>query len=427
MSVRIPYYPPLAVAAGGPFFVWLFGSLTWDELGESGDLLMGLLFGLLFLALATFTIGAWIDIFLAKRIGLVLDDQGVREITAGFVRLHIRARPWSEIRSVTQEKGALLFNGEREPLRVSTSGLLETPQWIIDRAGRFLEPAGDDEWLEKLDLELEPLSCTSCGGSVEAPLGPATDVTCTDCGSTNTLPEAMRRAVAQVREIVRDIPEVHRRLERKALLRLLSRGLSFRQGMVRWSWVTGGGFFLVALVGLISDPSDARFPIVMLGIGGSALLFGYGVALATRTLAAGYATASSAAPPLQVGGPVRCRLCGGSLPGRDLVRRCEYCDSDSLVTGAILGQAVRSARQGLLQARRLTEQSTDASSAVMDRVAFNLEMLALLQLVWLQVPIVIALDGMHGMLRLTATCLAIALANLGAGFLALGWLRRSHA
>jgi len=49
-----------------------------------------------------------------------------------------------------------------------------------------------------------------------------------------------------------------------------------------------------------------------------------------------------ALPPLEPGGPARCRLCGGPLPDRGVVRRCEYCNTDSIASEKILGRYAES-------------------------------------------------------------------------------------
>jgi len=425
MKVRIPHYPPLALAAGGPFFAWLFGSLTWDSFSrEPRDLVLGIVFGLLFLVIALFTLVAWTDTIHSRRTGLILDANGVRRVDAGWFGLVERERQWTGIRSVSMEKGAVVFDGPDGALRVPTAGLLEGPEWIVDRAVRFLEK-GSDQAIAELEAELRPLSCVACGGRIEVPLASAETVACRDCGVANSLPEELRAAIRRLREVVRSIPEAHRHLGRRTLVRLLSRGLSFRQGMIVSSWITAGAFALIAAGGLVSDPEDTGFALWLAAIAATALLLGYGVASATRALAIAYASPNMAVQPLSAGGNACCRLCGGELPGLDVVRRCAYCDTDSVVTGASLAAAETTALDAVREARRLADQSTEAASAVMERVAFALEWLAILQVLWLQVPIAVALDGSYGLLRLTAVCAAITIANLVAGAVSLRWLRRS--
>jgi len=161
----------------------------------------------------------------------------------------------------------------------------------------------------------------------------------------------------------------------------------------------------------------------MAAVASTALILGYGIGLVLRRLSRAYSNVRSALPPLAAGGSARCRLCGADLAGSEPVRSCSYCDTESIVTGVTLDRVERGARQGLEEARRQLEQSTDASLSVLERSASSLETLVLLQVFWLQIPLVVALDGYFGPLRLTLACAAIVVANLVAGGIGLRWLR----
>lgn len=61
-----------------------------------------------------------------------------------------------------------------------------------------------------------------------------------------------------------------------------------------------------------------------------------------------------ALPPLEPGGPARCRLCGAPLPDRGIVRQCAYCGAESIVAERImrryrdsLSRFLRRAEKGL--------------------------------------------------------------------------------
>jgi hypothetical protein len=129
--------------------------------------------------------------------------------------------------------------------------------------------------------------------------------------------------------------------------------------------------------------------------------------------------------PVEPGGTARCRLCGADLPEKGILRRCEYCRTDSVVIGDHLAEAERMTKKAIQQAQTAVSQGTETAGRLLDSVTFKMQIFAYGQLLWLHIPILVALDGSAGMLiRLTGIFLAMLLGNLASAVLGMRWLSK---
>jgi hypothetical protein len=346
---------------------------------------------------------------------------------------------WSSVDRITLEKQDLILHQGAETSRISLGSLLEDPAWILDRARAWLPvPAGGKDRREPLadmaDLQaaLQDVSCTSCGGRVPVELG-AEEVVCGFCGGRNVLPEKVRDALRRLAVVIRQLPEAHRQLHEKSLRNFLADDARVRRRMVWAGAITAAVMLLFAVIDVISDSVsqgtftiDPRFVPGMTGLALLSLATGLVLSWITRRVALSYTLPMRAFPPPDPGGAARCRLCGAELPAEGVIRRCEYCGTDSVVTGARLEKAEQTARRALQQARAQVERSTEGAARVLDRVASNLAAFANLQFFWLHIPIMVALDGYFGPLRVTVICVAVILASLVAGIVGLRWMNREQ-
>ncbi|MBN2431075.1 MAG: hypothetical protein JXQ27_06345, partial [Acidobacteria bacterium] len=346
---------------------------------------------------------------------------------------------WAKVSKISLDKENLILHTGGDAISVDLGGLLEDPVWILDRALAWRSSrTGEGDRLqataqiEKLQAELADVSCTACGGRLPVELGQERLV-CGFCGGTNVLKEEVKNSLRRVGEVVRNLPAAHRQVHKQSLRRYMTEGAGIRRRMVWAGGLTAAVMILFAIIDGISTSlnqsgfaMNLRFTVGMSVLAALSLATGLLLSYATRRVALSYALPMQAIPPLDPGGAARCRLCGADLPEKGILRRCEYCGTDSIVTGARLARVERTAHQALEQARAAVEQSTEGAARVLDKVAGNLAAFANLQFFWLHIPILVALDGYHGPLRITGICVAVILASLIAGFVGIRWLQREQ-
>jgi hypothetical protein len=450
--IRIRDYPPFALAMGMSFLTWLMGSLAYDSLlGKNKDIVLGIIFGLVFLAAVAIALNSWISLLAIRRIGLYMNESGVTEVQAGLLGTRTRTRAWEDVTEIKMDKGVLIFETRKkkakenekkensEPMRVMTAGLLENPEWMLERANAWAEAVKNNNkedktvrQLSELEAEFEGVVCRSCGGSVDIRLGAVEEAVCRHCGSTQTLSDKVKEALKRFSAVIKDLPAAHRQFREDTLRRFVEHGKKHRRVLLGVGWGTAGVWVLFALVGFISDLAEKEskgIDFLSLGVfAGLAVLSvvtAYLLAYFIRRVSGTYSLPMQALAPVKTGGAARCRLCGAGLPEKGIIRRCVYCGTDSVVVGDRLAEAERMTREAIQQAQDSVRRSTETAARLLDSAAFKMQIFDYGQFFWLHIPIVVALDGSTGMLvRVTGIFLAMLAGNLASTVLGLRWLNR---
>lgn len=441
--VFVREYPPFAMALGTSFLSWLMGSLTYDCIfGKVPDILLAILFGLIFLPSLWFCLEGWVTVITIRKVGLHMDKSGVRYVTAGPLGTRTHTLSWGEISNIkTNEKGSLVFETKEEPLKIFTAQLLENPEWMLERAKTWYETVknkhGEDKTYGKvadLQTELEGVLCQSCGGSVDIQLGTSEEIACRYCGEKQSVSDKVKDALKRVSDIIRGLPAAHRQFQEKTLRRFVSDGGRNRRTLLGVGWGTAGVWLLFVMVELIStiarkESTGLNIPFIV-GITGLAILSivsGYVLVQFIERVAGTFSLPMQALAPVVSGGSARCRLCGANLPEKGTIRRCQYCQTDSVVVGKQLAAAERMAKEALQQAQDSVRQSTETAARLLDGTTGKMQVFSYTQFFWLHIPIVVALDGSTGMLiKVTGICLTMLFGNLISTILGLRWLKKHH-
>jgi len=440
--VFVRVYPPLAMAMGTSFLTWLFGSLTYDSIfGKLPDTPLAILFGIVFLAALLFCLDAWTTVLTLRKSGLHMDESGVTHVEPVLLGTRRHVLPWGTITGIKlEEKGILIFETKEKPMRVPTSQLLENPEWMLERAQTWKETVKDKSGgdittgpAETLQTDLEGVMCQSCGGAMDVHLGSADRVKCRYCGETQGIPGKVTDALKRVSHLIADLPAAHRQFQEKTLRRFVTDGGKYRRTLLGVGWGTAGVWLLFALVEIISTLAGEKsrginvtFVGVLIALAVLSVVSGYVLAYFIKGVAGTFTLPMRALAPAVPGSPARCRLCGAGLPEEGIVRRCTYCKTDSVVVGEGLAAAERAAIDALKQARNSVRQSTETAARLLDGTAAKMQVFANTQLLWLHVPVLVALDGSTGMvIKVAGICFAMLIGNLISTLLGLRWLKRS--
>jgi len=441
-AVFVRPYPPFALALGMSFLTWLSGSLVLDSLRQSPrDILLAVLFLLVFLpALATALYG-WVSILWIRNLGLRLDRNGVRHVHASPLGPRTRSLKWRQVESIESgEKGVLRFNTRKDPLEVSTAGLLENPEWIRERAQQWRQASLGDPGAAPVsapesaaELKLGSITCAACGSSIALRPGADKDLTCQVCGAAVRHRPQVRASLDRVTRLIRDLPAAHRQFHQDLLKVFGTHRRKQGRTLITVAWSTAGLWTLFAAVEWLSstlrpDSPGVNRPFLIASLGLAVLALASGILMAAfgkRITALISPTYHALAAPT-VDGPARCRFCGADLPGTDMIRRCEYCGSDSIVMGKRLAGAERTLQETLGMARRFSSQSSEAGLRLLSNAYSKLQSFANFQIFWLHIPILVALDGHPAMLyRVTGLITAMLAGNILANLLGIRWLKRS--
>lgn len=436
--VFIREYPPFALAMGMSFLSWLTGSIAYDSwFGKNPGTGMFILFGLVFLASAATALYSWNSIICLRRLGLHMDENGVSYVKAGIIGYKTFSLPWQAISKIEIEKDILTFTSNREtpPVIVNTSGLLENPQWLEERGNAWLESVtgqddGSGNKLADLHTRFEGAICQTCGGSVEIGAMDGDNAVCRFCGDNRGLSDKVNESLRMISSIIRDLPKAHRQFQEKTLRRFMEDGGKHRRTLFWVGWGTACVWILFGGVNLISDIAreevtniDYRFLGVMAGLAFLSVISSYVLAYFIRKVSSKFSLPMLALAPVEAGGNARCRLCGAELPAQGVIRRCDYCNTDSVVSGGKLAEAQRKAEEAVAQAQTAVNRSTETAGRLLDGVAVKMLYFAYSQFFWLHIPILVSLDGSTGMLyRLAGIFLAMLIGKLASAILGLKWL-----
>ncbi len=441
--VFVRVYPPFAMAMGTSFLTWLFGSLTYDSIfGKPPDTLLAILFGLVFLIALWFCLDSWTTILTLPKIGLYMDESGVSYIEPVLPGTRRHTLPWEAITGIkSEEKGVLIFEAKEGPLRVPTAQLLENPEWMLERAQTWQKAVkdknGGDETgnpAETLQTELEGVLCQSCGGGMDVHLGSGDRARCRYCGDSQVVPGRVTDALKRFSNLIADLPAAHRQFQENTLRRFVTDGGKHRRTLLGVGWGTAGVWLLFALVEIVSTLARGKnqemnitFVGVVIGLAVLSIVSGYVLAYFIKRVAGVYTLPMQALAPVIPGSPARCRLCGGALPEEGIVRRCQYCKTDSVVVGKQLAAAEHAAGKALQQARDSVRQSTETAARLLDSTAGKMQIFANTQFLWFHIPILVALDGSTGMvIKVTGICFAMLIGNAISTLLGLRWIKKKN-
>lgn len=433
-------YPPFALAMGMSFLTWLMGSLAFDSLlGKDRDMLLGVLFGLIFLGALITALYSWATLLTLGRIGLLLDESGITYVQPGLLGTRTRSLAWDAVSDIKLGKDILVVETAGESLRVQTAGLLENPGWILERAKTWADAIKNKKKEDKtahqlthLQAQLEGVVCQSCGGNVDIQLGSTEQAKCSSCGNTQSLSDKVKEALKRLAAIIADLPAAHRQFQDKTLRRFVEQGRKHRRTLLGVGWGTAALWLVFALVSFISDIAEKEskginfvFPGVTIGLAVFSIVTAYLLAGFIRRITGTFSLPMQALAPVSASGTARCRLCGADLPEKGILRRCEYCQTDSVVIGEQLAETERKTQKALQQAQTVVRQSTETAGRLLDSVTFKMQIFAYTQIIWLHTPILVALDGSTGMLiRLTGIFLAMLVGNVASAVLGMRWLSK---
>ena len=185
---------------------------------------------------------------------------------------------------------------------------------------------------------VEAISCNKCGGNVPVGYGRENFV-CPYCGAKDSVdPEAMDRlrrfyqALKDLENAAKQIPPGMRKLIEKTYR--YGRMMILSMLMLAGSFMLIAGFVLHDFIKRWLDPEitirweflPGEFIPIWIVIG--FLIWTGWLVWRRRKLNVAF----KARPPLEPGGPSRCRLCGAPLPDTGVIRRCAYCGTDSVVS-----------------------------------------------------------------------------------------------
>ena len=440
--VFIRRYPPFALALGMAFLTWLMGSLAFDSLwGKNREVVLGILFGLIFLGAVLTALYSWLEVLNLHRLGLYFNESGVTEIEAALLSTKTRTLSWEKVTGIKlTEKGILVFESAAEPLQVPTAGLLENPEWIRDRASTWAEAVKNKSREDKtisplvqLQTQLEGIKCQSCGGSVDFRLGNLEHAVCNFCGNTQGLPGKIQEVLKRIAAVMASLPAAHRQFQEKTLRRFVAEAGKYRRRLLGVGWGTAILWVVFALVDLIGAVSktenkgiDFVTPGVFLGLAALSLMTAYLLVFFIRRISGRFSLPMQALAPMVPGGAARCRYCGADLPGKGMLRRCPYCHTDSVIMDEQLAETERRTKKALRDARTAVSQGTEAAGRLLDSAAARMQLFAYSQFFWLHIPILVALGGSTGMLiRLTGIFLAMLAGNVASAVLGMRWLSRT--
>ncbi|UCH97015.1 MAG: hypothetical protein JSV88_09230, partial [Candidatus Aminicenantes bacterium] len=364
---------------------------------------------------------------------------GITYVKPGLLGTRTRSVAWDAVSDIKLEKEILVVDTAGESLRVHTAGLLENPEWIRERAETWADAVKNKNREDKtayplthLQAQLEGVVCQSCGGSVDIQLGSAEQAKCSSCGNTQSLSDKVKEALKRLSAIIADLPAAHRQFQDKTLRRFVEQGRKHRRTLLGVGWATAALWLVFALVNFISDLAEKEskginFVVlgVFIGLAVFSIVTTYLLAVFIRRITGTFSLPMQALAPVAPGGTARCRLCGADLPEKGILRRCEYCRTDSVVIGEQLAAAERMTKMSIQQAQTAVRQSMETAGRLLDSVTFKMQIFAYTQIIWLHTPILVALDGSTGMLvRLTGICLAMLVGNLASAVLGMRWLSK---
>ncbi len=185
-------------------------------------------------------------------------------------------------------------------------------------------------------------SCANCGGVVALTLaGPA--VSCQYCNSAQPLESQLLARLQSMRARLANRKGQERQFTGK-LIEEVDLAVTMAVQVLITTWLLFGGWALgfalidhdLGLLGLARGPPSALgleaqwWTLFGLAVGLPLSLGLWGIALFRLR---GLSAEALPLPPAYPGARPRCRCCGAELPAGTALRRCQYCQTDSMVVG----------------------------------------------------------------------------------------------
>jgi hypothetical protein len=442
--IYIGFYPPLAMGLGTAFLLYLFTSIFYDTVfGKTTDVALAIVFGIASLVTLDICLNSWLRILAMRKLGLYMNESGLTYKEPGRLQIKKHHFLWESITEITHDtKGKIHFKSKEKSLPIPTSQLLENPEWIIERARTWQEAVATKKKLvdettlkvSETQQEFQGAVCQSCGGNIDIHLKRSEQITCQYCGNKQGLSQKIQKALKQLSEIIASLPDAHRQLQDKALRGMIQNREKQKRSILLAGWITGGIWLLFVLVEVISQAARKKLNetniqyvgfmvgFIFLSIGAAYILIKL-VKITSKT----FSFPMQALAPQSPGGPARCRLCGANLPDKGVIRRCKYCQTDSVLVGENLATVEQLARDALQQAKDSIQKSTESAARLLDNTYGKLQLLIATQLLWLHIPIIVAIDGSSGMLiKVTGTCIAMLIGVLISTQLGIHWLKKEN-
>ena len=441
-STHIRFYPPIPMAMGTSFLSWLFFSVTWDSFfGKVQDILIAVIFLILFIITFLFCMISWGEVLRMRKRGLYFKERSLIYIDTNFFKLKTQQYEWIDIKEVKFEKDKLLFSTNEKTFLIPVDTLLENPDWIveqirirIERENKEHETIDPEISFNELEIEMNNINCSKCGGSVNIDLTYEKNIKCPFCGDKEGISAKTDMILKKVKTLIAGLPQAHRQVHEKVLRRFIADRKKYKKKLLQAGWGTGIFWMIIVVVSLISDLADKEqginflFTGVVSGIAVFSILSSIILSYFINKVAGTFSLPFNALPSASSEGNARCRHCGATLKDKGIIIRCAYCSSDNIVSGKILKKAEIKAKTAMKNAFESLNSGTEAGARHLDRIINNMQALVFTQVFWLHIPVMVAIDGSTGMLiRVTGTCLLILLGTIISGLLGFHWLKKGRA
>jgi len=191
---------------------------------------------------------------------------------------------------------------------------------------------------------MEPIKCRQCGAPYPVSLDNDSFV-CVHCGAPDCIAPDLKERLRKLSKIIKGLApkakEIPARL-RKIARELLDQGIMAEL----WIFILGGSLLFVGAISLGATipriietgrhPSAAQIVAQMVHMELFFFLFLYWLFMRWRRRK--LFVTFGASPPELPEGAAGCRLCGAPLPEKGFVRRCDYCETDSMVSEKIFAK-----------------------------------------------------------------------------------------
>lgn len=390
--------------AGSLYFCWLFGSISYDILmEESKDIILLILFGILFLLSLHLMIRSLRSIVFFNRTGLSVTGEEIIYSEPGWFSVSTVKIRRPDISETGVSDESVVVRHSKGDLILRLNNFLLGPESIIHalRTDKGELPLREKKSIEPVGFE--GVKCSSCGAGFRIDLSEFKKLKCDYCNNSDSVPERMKESLKHLKDILLTIPENLRQLGKKSEGKLILTGGKSIKGMRTAAYITLGVWILFSAVEFISsilrEGTEVNYKFIgitiSLGIFTllSALLLSAVLKKIIRRLSFRYQ-----ADPIP-GGNASCRLCGAELTGRELLRRCLFCGTDNIVDQEVLKEEREEAviSFGVIKDRIL--RTVSDTERIISISSDQLVLLTATQFLWLHIPFLVLLDGSSGMIR----------------------------
>lgn len=188
-----------------------------------------------------------------------------------------------------------------------------------------------------MESKLEAIKCNSCAAPVPAGTG-IREFTCVYCGKTDCVNSNLQNRIRRFYELIQQLENAAKQIPthlKSKIERMLG-----QVKITEWALlITAGWMLFISLfifyeyfLRAMTDGTvpKLRFifgPLLPFEIFIGLILWYFFILRRKKKIRLTF----RARPPVLPNGPARCRLCGGDLPDSGVIRRCPYCETDSIV------------------------------------------------------------------------------------------------